>query len=152
MDWGTLVGTALGATIGVGATLVADRLRWKREETTRKQDVRRQLYGEYLTALTRTRGRLKEVRRADLAVDERARQAAAIFLEGGAYELRYQMALTATAPVVEHSDAALRKLRDVRDRIQEGATDEELQEELHLLIRAIKTLRDAMRTDLEADA
>ncbi|MEI5098351.1 hypothetical protein RB200_06390 [Streptomyces sp. PmtG] len=151
MDWGTLMGTGLGATIGVGSTLIADRIRWKRDQDARREDARRQLYGEYLSALTRTRSQLKEVRSADLALDERARRAGEVFRQGGAYELRYQMAITASAVVVERSDDALRKLRDVRDLIQDGAAEDTLQEEFGALIGTIKALRDAMRADLGSD-
>ncbi|MGP3980869.1 hypothetical protein [Streptomyces sp. KR80] len=119
----------------------------------RQQDLRRQLYGEYLAALTRTRNQLKDIAGSTALVgDERARQAGEAYREGGAYELRYQMAITAPAQVVGPSEDALRRLRDMRDRIQEGVTGRTLDEEFGTLITTIKTLRDAMRSDLGADA
>ncbi|MFJ9676824.1 hypothetical protein ACIRP2_02025 [Streptomyces sp. NPDC101194] len=150
MDWGTLLGTALGALVGVGSTLIVDRLRWQRDQTARQRDIKRQLYGEYLAALMRTRNQLKDIASSSLAAQDRALQAGEAFREGGAYELRYQMSITASAVVAEHSDASLRRLRDVRNQIREGATGDDLKETYHVLITVIKALRDAMRSDLEA--
>ncbi|HET6858741.1 MAG TPA: hypothetical protein VFH94_16830 [Streptomyces sp.] len=152
MDWGTLIGTGLGAVVGVGSTLIADRVRWKRDQGARQEDVKRQLYGEYLTALTRTRNELKELRGAAVAPDERARLAGQFYRQGGAYELRYQLAITAPTAVVECSEDALRKLRVVREKIEEDVTGAPLDEEFTALIHSVKSLRDATRSDLGADA
>ncbi|MGH4033112.1 hypothetical protein ACQB60_29720 [Actinomycetota bacterium Odt1-20B] len=152
MDIGTLIGTGLGAVVGVGSTLIADRVRWKRDQSMRQQELKRQLYGEYLVALTRTRNQLKDlVRLPNLAAEERAQRAGDLYREGGAYEIRYQMAITAPKHIVEPSENALRRLRDLRDRIQENAPGTQLDSEFGRLIKAIKTLRDAMRTDLGSD-
>ncbi|WP_128553973.1 hypothetical protein [Streptomyces triticagri] len=149
MDIGTLIGTGLGAVVGVGSTMLADRARWKRDELTRQQELKRQLYGDYLVALTRTRNQLKDlVRQSNLTPDELAHRAGELYREGGAYELRYQMAITASQRIVEPSDNALRRLRDVRDKIQEHAPGTQIDSELGRLIVAIKGLRDAMRSDL----
>ncbi|MFF8599439.1 hypothetical protein ACF065_26475 [Streptomyces sp. NPDC015232] len=150
MDWGPLLGTALGALVGVGSTLIVDRVRWRRDQTARQRDVKRQLYGEYLAALMRTRNHLKDIASSSLDAEDRALQARETFREGGAYELRYQVSLTGSRVVAERSDESLRRLRDVRNQIQEGATGADLKEAYHALISAIKALRDAMRSDLEA--
>ncbi|MFC7305800.1 hypothetical protein ACFQVC_16430 [Streptomyces monticola] len=153
MDIGTLIGTGLGAVVGVGSTLMADRVRWKRDRAARREDLKRELYGEYLAALTRTRNQLKDLVKArNFTPDERAHQAGELYREGGAYELRYQMSITAPEQVVKRSDDALRKLRDVRDRLQEQVTDSELDTEFTRLIKSVKSLRDAMRADLGADS
>ena len=99
MDWGPLLGTALGAVVGVGSTLVSDRVRWRRDRTARQRDMKRQLYGEYLAALMRTRNQLKDIASSSLATEDRALKAGEAFREGGAYELRYQMSITAPAIV-----------------------------------------------------
>ncbi|MFI9718479.1 hypothetical protein ACIHFE_02335 [Streptomyces sp. NPDC052396] len=152
MDWGTLVGTGFGAVVGVGSTLLSDRVRWRRDHAARQQDVKRQLYGEYLAALTRTRTDLKEVVRTTASAgEERARRAGDAYRDGGAYELRYQMAIIAPGRVVDPSETALRLLRDVRDHIRDGADQARLDSEFGRLTAAVKELRDAMRADLGAD-
>ncbi|GAA2074096.1 hypothetical protein GCM10009801_27820 [Streptomyces albiaxialis] len=60
MEWISPVSTALGAGIGVGATLLADRLRWRREREDRALETRQQLYAEYSAALSRIRTALNE--------------------------------------------------------------------------------------------
>ena len=150
MDWGPLLGTVLGAVVGVSSTLISDRARWRRDQTARQRDVKRQLYGEYLAALMQTRNQLKDIASSSLVAEDRALQAGTAFREGGAYELRYQMSITASVTVVEHSDASLRRLRDVRNQIQAGSTGDDLKETYSILIATIKALRDAMRSDLEA--
>ncbi|GGX96609.1 hypothetical protein GCM10010358_58050 [Streptomyces minutiscleroticus] len=58
------------------------------------------------------------------------------------------MAITAPQRVVGRSDDALRRWRDVRDRIQEDAARDRLDAEFNRLIEAVRGLRDAMRADL----
>jgi hypothetical protein len=154
VDWGTLIGTALGAVVGVGSTVLAERSRWKREFATRELSVRRQLYGDYLAALSRTRNELRGLARSpSVAAGERARLAGESFRSGGAYELRYQMAITAPEPVAEPSERALRALRDLHDRLEAGDihTDESWVECHEAFTTAMTALQAAMRADLETD-
>ncbi|MFD7665660.1 hypothetical protein [Streptomyces sp. NPDC059788] len=153
MGWETLVGTGLGAVVGVGSTLLADRVRWRREQDTRQKEVQRQLYGDYLAALERTRTHLKDLRRLpELTPDERARQVRAAFREGGTYELAYRIAITAPHFVVRPSEEAQRKLRDVRDALING-TECGTQSPVQVALRrAIRSLRGAMRSALGTDA
>ncbi|MFD7510881.1 hypothetical protein ACFV5N_16340, partial [Streptomyces sp. NPDC059853] len=107
MDWGTLVGTAVGGVVALAATMIAERARSRRDEAVRRQESKRRLYVEYLAALTRTRNQLKDiVRSPSLGPEERARLSGEAYREGGAYELRHQMALFAPEPVLSASDEA----------------------------------------------
>ncbi|MGW3119566.1 hypothetical protein ACWDBW_20930 [Streptomyces sp. NPDC001107] len=49
MDWTTLAGAGLGALIGIGSTLLADRARWRRNATDRDRQERRDTYVTCLT-------------------------------------------------------------------------------------------------------
>ncbi|WP_330467053.1 hypothetical protein OG547_17590 [Streptomyces longwoodensis] len=152
MDWGTLWGAGVGAVVGVGSTLLADRIRWKREESTRRFNLKRQLYGDYLSALTRTRNELKNISSSiDLDADERGRQAGVVYREGGVPELRYQIAILAPQRVVGPAEDAHRRLRATRNAIQDGVAGDSLDPHFGNLIRAVKSLKDFMRSDLEAD-
>ncbi|MFB7500359.1 hypothetical protein ACFC09_37755 [Streptomyces sp. NPDC056161] len=48
MNWGKQLSTAIGALLGIGATLLVDRARHRREQANRVQDARRDLYTRYL--------------------------------------------------------------------------------------------------------
>ncbi|MGY6020538.1 hypothetical protein [Streptomyces spinosirectus] len=52
MEWTTLAGTGLGALIGVSSTLLADRVRWRRDAAVRDHQERRDIY---VTCLTKYR-------------------------------------------------------------------------------------------------
>ncbi|MEU1660674.1 hypothetical protein ABZ527_31825 [Streptomyces griseofuscus] len=151
MDWGPLVSTSLGALIGIASTLATDQIRTKRGREDKEQAARQQLYGDYLAALARTRNHLRMAARpTGLSVEERARRAAEAFHEGNAYELRYQIAVVAPRAVVETSTAVFRSLRDLRDRVEEGAlhTSQDYIQARDRWELLLAELRMAMRRDL----
>ncbi len=150
MEWMSPVSTLLGAAIGVGATLVADRVRWRRERVGQSLDVRRQLYGEYTAALSRMRTALNECARSDVAAEERARRVREVFLAPGAYEIRHQLAVIAPQETIAASRAAFLVLRDTRDALLDGAAVEStLYRELEdRFDSAVAELRRVMRRDL----
>nr|WP_239104300.1 hypothetical protein [Streptomyces sp. SID339] len=157
VEWISPVSTLLGAGIGVGATLPADRNRWRRESAERGTATRRQLYAEYTAALSRVRTALHEAARtADgpgPGSAEHAREVRARFLAPGAYELRHQLAITAPPEVVAAARSAFIALRTTRDRILEGVTaDSEAFERLEAENDAtVAELRRVMRRDLGVD-
>ncbi|MGW9047650.1 hypothetical protein ACWGQL_34645 [Streptomyces lydicus] len=142
----------MGAVIGVLATLAADLSRTKRTRQDNEHNTRRQLYADYLAALARTRNHLRlAARSAHTPPEERARKAIEAFKEGNAYELRYQVALISSAPVIEASTTAFRALRDLRDLIEEGAlhTEPSYLELRDRWEERFAELRTTMRNDLE---
>ncbi|MGP3975919.1 hypothetical protein ACTWQF_18325 [Streptomyces sp. 8N114] len=74
------------------------------------------------------------------------------FLGGGAYELRYQVAIVAPEEVVEASTIAFRELRLLRERLREGAlrTDAAVAEARRRWKEAFGKLRTRIRADLGA--
>ncbi|GAA2677959.1 hypothetical protein GCM10009864_57120 [Streptomyces lunalinharesii] len=121
MSWGTLVGTIIGAVLGIGSTLTADRVRWRRERALNGALARRELYGQFLGALIATRMKLSELLRDDeCGAGERRRQASNLLHGGGAYELRYQIRITAPSDVVDKVEVAFQTLRSMRDCVAEG--------------------------------
>ncbi|WP_223776420.1 hypothetical protein [Streptomyces sp. 135] len=149
--------TLLGAVIGVGATLLADRIRWRRESADRETATRRQLYAEYTAALSRVRTALHECAQATGGAipgsEDHAREVRDRFLAPGAYEIRHQLAIIAPADVVEAARSAFIALRTTRDRVLEGVTaGSEVYAELEAgNDAAIAELRRVMRRDLGAD-
>ncbi|MFF0064198.1 hypothetical protein ACFYRC_22100 [Streptomyces sp. NPDC005279] len=150
MEWISPVSTALGAVIGVGSTLIADRLRWRRERAGQSLDVRRILYGDYTAALSRMRTALNECALADIPAQERPQRVRELFLAPGAYEIRHQLAIIAPQVVVEAARTAFVVLRDTRDLLLEGAgiEDQAYRELEDRFDSALAVLRSAMRRDL----
>ncbi|WP_405763851.1 hypothetical protein OG539_43455 [Actinacidiphila glaucinigra] len=153
MDWGTLAGTALGAVLGVGTTLAAERSRWRRESSARERAVKQQLYAEYLGALSLTTHRLRDLKRsAGLTREERAKQAGEILGSTDAYHLRYQMLIIAPGNLADAAEHAFLRMRDLRDRFDgpDVAADPEWPGMMAAVSHALDALRAAMRSDLTA--
>ncbi|MFH8607898.1 hypothetical protein ACH4D5_10465 [Streptomyces sp. NPDC018029] len=154
MEWISPVSTLLGAVIGVGATLLADRARWRRESADRETATRRQLYAEYTAALSRVRTALHECAQGAVGAtpgsEEYAREVRERFLAPGAYEIRHQLAIIAPRDVVAAARSAFVALRTTRDRVLDGVTaDSESYAELEAgNDAAIAELRRVMRRDL----
>lgn len=153
MDWGPLASTCLGAAIGIATTLAADHLRARRSRADDDQSSRRQLYGDYLAALARTRNVLRMAARPTTpptAPAEHTAHAAQAFHDSNAYELRYQIAVVAPREVVEASTAAFRALRDLKDHVEQGATvtDPAYTQARERWDRTLDELRMTMRRDL----
>ncbi|MEO3847653.1 hypothetical protein ABGB09_08350 [Streptomyces sp. B8F3] len=151
MEWISPVSTALGAAIGVGATLFSDRLRWRREREDRALESRKQLYADYSAALSRIRTALNEAAHdQSLSGEERRQRVRELFLAPGAYELRHQLAILAPEAVITVSSRAFKILRDTRDSILEGAGagSAEYAELEDAFDSAVAELRRVMRADL----
>ncbi|MFF9073261.1 hypothetical protein ACF1BP_18480 [Streptomyces sp. NPDC014735] len=166
MDWLPLASAALGGLIGSGSTLMADRVRWRREvtertaerqraEQTQQRATRHGVYVEYLTALSRIRNGLREMAHDDVASpDERLVRLQQVFLDSGAYELRSQIQLVAPELVAEQAEAAYKSLRRLRMAIEDGASFQDI---VYLERRdhyhgELATLKQALRRDLGIDA
>lgn len=152
MEWISLVSTALGAAIGVGSTLLADRARWRRDRAGQNLDVRRQLYADYTAALSRTRTALNECVQQEIPAGERSLRVRELFLAPGAYEIRHQLAIIAPPEVVEAARSAFVVLRDTRDLLVEGSSldDAAYIEVEERFDAAVAELRTVMRLDLGA--
>ncbi|MEV8352392.1 hypothetical protein ACFVTT_04330 [Streptomyces niveus] len=152
MEWISLASTALGAVIGVGSTLLADRVRWRRERAGQNLDVRRQMYADYTAALSRIRTALNECAQADIPAGERPLRVRELFLAPGAYEIRHQLAIVAPPEVVEAARSAFIVLRDTRDLLVDGSSlnDAAYMEMEERFDAAVAELRTVMRLDLGA--
>ncbi|OPF65940.1 hypothetical protein VT50_0237920 [Streptomyces antioxidans] len=152
MEWATLASAAAGAVIATASGAFFDRHRWRRERRAHLLEVRRTLYGEYLTCLSKARNAFRLLARDhELGSVERERAARERF--ASCYELRYQVTITASAPVVEASEETFRRLRDVRDLAAAGvlAGDEAYSGGRGAYEGALTRLRLAMRAELGSD-
>ncbi|MBH5333463.1 hypothetical protein IHE55_01050 [Streptomyces pactum] len=151
MNWLTLISTLLGAVVGVGTTLLADRARWGRERQAQTLEHRRALYGEFLTTLNLAQESLFAVsygrHPAELTRDLAARAA---FGSHQVYAVRERLVLSGCEPVVAAADAAFHRLKEFRDVVGSGAapTSPEVMEAITAYAAELRTLRHAMRDDL----
>lgn len=151
MDWGTLIATVLGTIVGAGTTMAVESSRWRRDHSAREHTARRELYGRYLASLSLATHRLRDLRRpGPLTSDERMARAGDVLSDSGAYELRYQMLITAPRSLEDPAEHAFTALRALRDRFDERdvCTDSGWDGALAAIDDAIATLKRAMRADL----
>ncbi|GGS65229.1 hypothetical protein [Streptomyces violaceus] len=149
MQWLTLISTVVGAAIATGSAMLLDRQRWRRERADRESQARRTLYGEYLACLSEARHACGNVARdPDMEIPTRRTTAREAF--GPCIGLRYQMTISAPSRVVDASEDAFRRLRDLRDRVMEGvlATEPVYLEGRRSYDDALALLRARMREDL----
>ncbi|MFF3323203.1 hypothetical protein [Streptomyces sp. NPDC002889] len=152
MEWIALASTVVGAMIATGSAVLLDRRRWQRERSDREVQIRRSLYGDYLACLSEARHACGNVAR-DPEMDLAARRRTAREAFGPCIGLRYQMTIIAPARVVEASENAFRRLRDLRDRVMDGilVTEQRYLEERRRYDEALAALRAGMRKDLSVD-
>jgi hypothetical protein len=153
MNWGTLISAVIGATFGAGTTTLVDRFRWKREHGTREHEVKREIYGKYVAALSLATHQLSDLRRPSaLTADELMREAGRVLTASGAYLLRAQVLITAPEHLEEPTEMAFAALRDLRDRFDEPDVrkDPEWDAKISSITKAIEALRRATRHDLAA--
>ncbi|AOR33603.1 hypothetical protein BFF78_23305 [Streptomyces fodineus] len=154
MDWTTLAGTALGAVVGVGSTLLADRVRWRRETGERDRRERRDLY---VTCLTRYRLAYEDMhtaatRHREAPAAERAAAVREAFRASGCDEAREVVLIRAPqemTAVVEDVYASLRELLEVFASGDPALDTPEFQEHRLRHAQAVWAARAAMRAALE---
>ncbi|MFG2267275.1 hypothetical protein [Streptomyces sp. NPDC048720] len=151
MDWTPLLSTLTGAVIGIAATLIADRNRWRREEARHALEVRREVYTEYVSALKAAGEEIRAVALGD-HMSESARDAAVreAVRGTGIYTASERLWLVGPPQVVEAGNEAFHRLRALRDAYARGvavgsADDAPLIERRR---KAMAQMRRLMREDL----
>jgi hypothetical protein len=150
-QWIAVLGTALGAVIGIGSAFVSDRVRWKREQHRDRLGVRRELYASYIAALTETHESMRAASGRDgLTAAQRAGALRDVFHDGGLYQLRYQIGVIADQQVLDAAEAAFQQMRDIRDTFAHGGriSDPQYQEQRTAWGALLRTLQQAMRDEL----
>jgi len=120
-QWIAVLGTALGAVIGIGAAFINDRVRWRRDQDRDRLGVRRELYSSYIAALTEIHESMRAVSGRDGLTPAGRRDAVrAVFHDGGLYQLRYQIGVIADQQVLDAAETAFSHMRDIRDTLAAG--------------------------------
>jgi hypothetical protein len=151
VNWSAALPTLLGTIVGASLTLLADRVRWRRDEHQRGHAARRDAYAAYLAALHATSERIRTVSHGEhlpeASTPSAAREA---FSSANLNATREQIMLVAPAPIVRAADDAFRRLRTLRNLLSQGHDSEspDYKQALYRYQLALKTLRNVMRGDL----
>jgi hypothetical protein len=151
MDWMPLLSTLTGAVIGITATLIADRNRWRREDTRHALEVRREVYTEFVSALKAAGEEIRAVALGD-HMSESARDAAVreAFRSTGMYTASERLWLVGPPQVVAAGNEAFHSLRRIRDAYAQGVAVGSAEDAPLIAQRrtAMAQMRGLMREDL----
>lgn len=155
MSWMSLISTVVGALIGIGSTLVADRARYRRELAKADRDARRQLYADFLIADAAAHDGMRlQAMKAGADETERRNAVYETFHSSQIYPTRYRLTVAAPAEVVNDSENVFRFLRRIRNTLADGLdlADAEYTELHQAHENALRRLRNSMRVDLGSSA
>ncbi|WP_405662019.1 hypothetical protein OG379_12230 [Streptomyces sp. NBC_01166] len=151
MNWMPLLSTLAGAVIGISATLIADRNRWRREEARHALELRREVYSEFVSALKTAGEEIRAVALGDHMSDS-ARDAAVreAFRGTGVYTASERLWLVGPPQVVAAGNAAFHSWRTIRDAYARGLAVGSTEEAPLIAQRrtAMAEMRRLMREDL----
>ncbi|MET9898351.1 hypothetical protein [Streptomyces sp. NPDC006446] len=155
MDWITPLSTLAGAVVGVSSALLAERVRWRREQHKEVAQTRRVVYSDFLMALSRGHSDMRTaVLQHDGSTGDRLYGALHQALDGsGIWRLRQTLSLTTSAEIIQLAVMACEALTRMRDLLVE---DPDLKGDAYFRVRADlwrenAHLREAMRKDLGMD-
>ena len=151
MDWLPLLSTLTGATIGIVATLIADRNRWKREDVKEALRLRLDIYTQYTTTVKVLGETLRALaEREHPSNDERALALREAFRDSGIAIASERMWLIAPQPVVNASNSVFHCLRSICDGYVDGTAVSSPEDRARWEARgkAAARMRKLMREDL----
>lgn len=151
MNWGSTISTAMGAVIGVAATLLADRAHWKRDATDRAQTDLKALYISLLTAMSHARSEIWTASTAPQPADSELIKAARDALKDhDVFSKLNEMLLCAPPGIADLAFEAGRRLIDYRDAVvnAEGGDGQAAETARAVYLAARRDLLEAMRRTL----
>ncbi|WP_367322265.1 hypothetical protein [Streptomyces sp. HUAS ZL42] len=154
MEWATLAATGLGALVGVGSTLLADRMRWRRDLAERNRQERKAIY---VTCLTKYRQAYEDMYAASARPPEGTGRDASVreaFRASGCDEVRESALICAPRELSDLLEAVYATLRELLEVLAAGdppLDSPEFQEHRLRHGRAVWAARAAMRRDLDLD-
>ncbi|KUO11481.1 hypothetical protein AQJ58_15655 [Streptomyces sp. DSM 15324] len=146
-----LLSTLAGAAIGIVATSIADRNRWKHENVREAHRLRLDIYTQYTTTVKVLGQTLRAVAEREHPSDaERALALREAFRDSGIATASERMWLIAPQPVVKASDSVFHCLRRICDGYAEGTAVSSAEDRARWEARgkAAARMRKLMRDDL----
>ncbi|MFD7814867.1 hypothetical protein ACFV6E_18195 [Streptomyces sp. NPDC059785] len=155
MEWGTLAVVALGAVLGVGATLITDALRSRREQQRQWTAAKRAVYVRFLASLAQAHSRMTVAAFREQLGPGRQQAVHDAFLSdpqhSDAKSVLRELALAAPDHVYRAANAAYEQLRSARDVLAvdpAGAASAEYQRLIRPFFADLEDLQRLMRDDL----
>lgn len=116
MDWSGLVGTVIGAAVGISSTLVVTQLQWRHQRHDRWYALRRETYVSFLTALNKSYETLWALSLGEYTSELPLAGAAREILRiNEVYESRQRALITGSRSVVAACEQAFQSLKGFRD-------------------------------------
>ncbi|MEV7137026.1 MULTISPECIES: hypothetical protein [Streptomyces] len=144
--------TLAGAVVGVSSALIAERIRWRRDQERDGSQTRRVVYSDFLMALSRGHSDMRTVvLQPDRSTGDRLYGDLHQALDGsGIWRLRQSLSLTASAEIIQLAVRACDALTQMRDDL---IADPNVRSDTYFLARddlwrENAHLREAMRKDL----
>ena len=130
--------------------MLADRARWKRDQSREQSQLRRESYGSYLAAIIQAHEAMRSAAASGGSPDSRRDAITEAFRSADPYVRRFSLSLLAPADVVQDAVTVFRRVRDIRDLLIGGAGEEtaEYRTAQRAYYDAIKAMSDTMRKDL----
>jgi hypothetical protein len=150
VQWTTLLATLVGAAIAMGTSLVVQARKDRHDLAAEWRQIRREIYMTFLSALAKARSELlalsKKSDMTDVDRDETARQVFA-----PCYEQRHHLEVVAPSAVAKAALAYFRTVRGLRNVVAagKGVTDPEWEANAGHMKRALQTVQESMRHDLQ---
>jgi hypothetical protein len=151
MDWSAIVGTIVGASLGICSTLLVSRMQWRHQQDGRWYDIRRETYVDFLTAVNKSYEALWALGlgeyESSLPLLGASRE---ILRSSGVYEARQRVIISAPQSVINACEEVFQRLKEVRDIIGNGhdADSREFKEVDGYYRLGILGLDKAIRADL----
>ncbi|GGV55079.1 hypothetical protein GCM10010277_54660 [Streptomyces longisporoflavus] len=159
MEWGTLAVAAVGAVFGIGATVVTDALRSRREREQRWADAKRVTYARFLAALAQAHSRMTVAAASGLDGSARVRAVHDAFLNDpqntDPKAVLREVAITAPDHVHQVAESVYEQLRTARDLLESDAVTfeaPEYQRVIYAFFADLDVLQRLMRSDLQPPA
>jgi hypothetical protein len=156
MDYGTLAATAVGAVIGVGATLISDSVQARRDIDQKWLDTKRLVYVRLLEALAQAHSRITVAAFQGLCGTERRYAVHHAFHDdprhSEAKSVLRELAITAPENVYRLASDVYQSLRVVRDILAEPSTiadNPEFRRANDSFFKNLENLQQLMRIDLK---
>ncbi|MEU4475233.1 hypothetical protein [Micromonospora sp. NPDC023888] len=151
MEWSTILGTIVGAVVGLMSVFLADHLRWRREDKSRLLQARQQVYVDFLAALSKAHSDMRSVAfRTGFSQVERSHALLEALDASGVWRLRQSISLIGSRKLMHDVVAAARSLEGVREVLSQDA---DVSSDRYITARnnlwaANAALRELMRKDL----
>ncbi|MET8042915.1 hypothetical protein ABZU25_18895 [Micromonospora sp. NPDC005215] len=151
MEWSTILGTIVGAMVGLMSVFLADHLRWRREEKSRLLQARQQVYVDFLAALSKAHSDMRSVAfRSEFSPVERSHALLEALDASGVWRLRQSISLIGSRKLMHEVVTAARCLEGVCEVLSHEAdvSSDRYINARNNLWAANAALRELMRKDL----